>query len=142
MPKGWEQFGYPHVNDRGERMFFRITGNMPGRQDADKVWSEQYTCDLLGWGFTQSLVGRRVFYKFDAEGKARVVGVFAGGNWALSQSPTLHKEYVANWLARFEAAPGMAATEGDFCGVGSARVDEDTVELRVDKAIDDLASKL
>jgi hypothetical protein len=141
VPKGWEEFGFPAEKD-GQRMYFRVDGNMPGRQDAGKVWSEQYTSDLLSWGFTQSVVDRRVFYQFDDEGKALVVGVFVDDNWILNQSPKLFRAFQAKWSAKFDGAPDMAATEGEFCGVGSERVDENTVRLHVDKGVDDLGVKL
>ena len=142
VPTGWKEFGFPQYNEKGEQMVFRIVGNMPGVQNAGRVWSDKYTADLLAWGFQQSVVDRRLFYQFDDEGKALIVGVFVDDNWILSQSPSLYAKFQENWSTVYEGAPDMSDTEGEFCGVGSVRIDDETVELHVDKAIDDLADKL
>ena len=142
VPKGWEQFGYPEYNTRGERQFFEITGNMPGRQEAGAVWGEEYTAKLLAWGFRQSIVDRRVFFQFDDQGRALIVGVFVDDNWILSQSPELLQKFTDNWIAEYDGAPDMAATTNEFCGVGMVRKEDGSVELHVDGTIDALEASL
>ena len=142
VPAGWEQFGYPEHDEHNNRMFFKITGNMPGRQEAGAVWGEEYTAKLLAWGFQQSVVDRRVFYQFDEEGRALIVGVFVDDNWILSQSPQLLQEFTANWVAEYDGAPDMAATTNEFCGVGMERKEDGSIELHVDGTIDALAVSL
>ena len=142
IPKGWDEFGYKQHNERGERLFFRVDSNMPGRQEAGAVWEAEYTAKLKEWGFTQSIVDRRVFMQFDDDGLALVVGVFVDDNWILSQSPKLLAQFTERWMSEYDCAPDMAATKTEFCGVGMVRKDEDTVELHVDGTIDLLGESL
>jgi len=142
IPKGWDEFGYKQHNERGERLFFRVDSNMPGRQEAGAVWEAEYTAKLKEWGFTQSTVDRRVFMQFDDDGLALVVGVFVDDNWILSQSPKLLAQFTERWMSEYDCAPDMAATKTEFCGVGMVRKDEDTVELHVDGTIDLLGESL
>ena len=70
VPKGLDEFGFPQYNGRGERRLYFIRGNAPGRRDAGQIWGKVYTQFLIGEGFVQSAVDRRVFYLKSANGRA------------------------------------------------------------------------
>ena len=63
IPSGWEEFGYPQFNERGEKLYARLLKNMPGRREAGKIFGDFYRDKLLEWGFEEGIVDRRVFYK-------------------------------------------------------------------------------
>ena len=46
-------------------MVLRIDRNMPGLQKAGVMLAEEFTAFLLGFGFTQSIVDRHLFYLQD-----------------------------------------------------------------------------
>jgi len=142
VPAGWEEFGFAQFDERGDKQYFEVVGNMPGRQDAGRVWAKAYSEKLEQWGFKASIVDTRLFYKADSEGKLMLVGVFVDDNFMISQSPGLTAEFQANWRESYDEAPDMAATMLDFCGVGMEQMADGSVTLHVDKAIDNLAEKL
>ena len=37
IPEGWEEFGYPRFNERGEKLYARLLKIMPGRREARKA---------------------------------------------------------------------------------------------------------
>ena len=63
IPKGWEEFGYPQFNERGEKLYAQPLKNMPGRREAGKIFGDFYREKLLQWGFLEGVVDRRVFVK-------------------------------------------------------------------------------
>ena len=58
-------------------MLFQIAGNVPGLQNAGVMWAEEFTAFLLGFGFTQSAVDRRLFYLHDKTEFIFMAGTFA-----------------------------------------------------------------
>ena len=43
VPPGWEEFGFPTVDPvTREPNYFRVVGNVPGRQDAGVIWQDEY----------------------------------------------------------------------------------------------------
>jgi hypothetical protein len=60
VPTWLENFGpYPERNSDGTHSLLPITGNMPGRCDAGRIWQAKYDAFLLGYGFRQ-ITDRRV----------------------------------------------------------------------------------
>ena len=57
-------------------MALRVVGNVTGMQNAGVMWAEEFTRFLKGFGFTQSVVDRRLFFMFDEEGRALLLGAF------------------------------------------------------------------
>ena len=66
IPPGWAELCAKHglcfdERRRGELMILQIVGNLPGLQNAGVIWAEEFTSFLLGFGFKQSNVDRRLF---------------------------------------------------------------------------------
>ena len=60
---GWEEFGYPQFNERGDKLYARLLKNMPGRREAGKIFGDFNRDKLLGWDFEEGIADRRVFCK-------------------------------------------------------------------------------
>ena len=50
IPEGWEEFGYPRFNERGEKPYAGLLKNMPGRREAGEIFGDFYRDKTLGWG--------------------------------------------------------------------------------------------
>ena len=84
VPEGWDVFGYYARAADGSRNWFEVMGNVPGLRDAGRVWAADNDDFLLGEGFVQSVVDRRVFIKqlSSTPGeKLFVVGVYVDDYW-------------------------------------------------------------
>mmetsp|Transcript_33478 Transcript_33478/g.39336 ORF Transcript_33478/g.39336 Transcript_33478/m.39336 type:complete len:1893 (-) Transcript_33478:4554-10232(-) len=138
IPDEFSELGYRVRDEHGRRRYFKIVGNMPGRQDAGSIWYRTHRDFLFDQGFKQSVVDRCIFYQHDAHGGILIVGVYVDDTWRISTSPTLYSALNKAWNERFELAPDVAATEGDFCGGHIRRVDDKTVVLTCDRMYDDL----
>ena len=78
---GWAGLGAKHERcfdeyQRGEPMLLQVAGNVPGLQDADVMWAKEPTAFLLGFGFKQSIVDRRLFYLHGKMGIQLMAGTF------------------------------------------------------------------
>jgi hypothetical protein len=160
IPPGFEQFGYPPVDPvTGERMIFHITGNLPGIRDAGVIWDREYTGFLLSEGFTQSVVDRRVFFKFSPDapdkgakplpggGSIIVVGVVVDDSWFTSTNSKLLKDFMGRWSSRFKSSvDANPSLKSDFAGIHfETTVDNagrKTTTLSCDKSIDNLEKRM
>lgn len=43
IPPELEKYGFPQRDKHGNRNLLEITGNIPGRQEAGKIWGDEYT---------------------------------------------------------------------------------------------------
>ena len=59
-------------------MALQFFGNVPGLQNAGVIWAEMSTKILLGFGFAQSILDRRLFYLHDKPGFLLIAGTFVG----------------------------------------------------------------
>ena len=122
-PGDLAEFGYPRTSPTGQRMLIRVDGNMPGLRKAGAIWAREYNAFLIGkCGFSQSIVNRRIFFKFD-------------GKRAVCSS------WVCMWMTReYEAA---APEDGrTFCGVTYERVADGSLRVSCLNVISDLELKL
>jgi hypothetical protein len=160
IPPGFEKLGYPPIDPvTGERMVFYIPGNLPGIRDAGVIWDREYTGFLLSEGFTQSVVDRRVFYKFFPDppdkgalplpggGSIIVIGVVVDDSWFTSTNSRLLGEFMTRWGARFKSSiDATPSLKSDFAGIHfETTVDGDgkqTTTLSCGKSIDDLEKRL
>jgi hypothetical protein len=136
-----EEYGFPQYDENGQRNLLEITGNIPGRQEAGKIWGEEYTRFLTEeCGMIQSQVDRRLFYQQDEHGKFIITAVYVDDSWFISTSPSLRDEFSRKWHERYLTASDVEATEGEFCGVVIERKEDHSVVLRGEKLYNDLAA--
>ena len=74
-PHGWGDLGFPEFDNQGGRLHYEIVSNVPGRQDAGRIWMTRYDKFFATQGFSQSIVDRRVFFKRLEDDKIFVVCV-------------------------------------------------------------------
>ena len=77
-------------------MLLQVVGNVPGLQNAGVIWAEEFTAVLLGFGFTQSIVDRHLFYLHGETGLLPMAGTFVDDCKLVVQSQAM--------AAVFEAA--------------------------------------
>jgi hypothetical protein len=143
IPDELVPFGFPQYDKDGNRNLIRIIGNIPGRQEAGKIWGEEYTRFLTNeCGLIQSQVDRRLFYSHDENGKLFLVAVYVDDSWYISTSTLLETSFVTKWAAQYSTASDSSATEGEFCGIVIERKDDASVVLRGARLFDDLNAML
>jgi hypothetical protein len=57
-PAGWGELGFPEFDEFGGRLHYQVVSNVPGRQDAGRVWMTRYDKFFAAQGFSQSIVDR------------------------------------------------------------------------------------
>ena len=55
-------------------MILQVASNVPGMQNASVVWVKKFTAFRLEFGFTQSIVDRRLFNLHDKAGLLLMMG--------------------------------------------------------------------
>ena len=143
VPLGWEEFGFPMVDSvTGEPNYFRVVGNVPGRQDAGVIWQDEYDKLLFEQDFSQSVVDRRIFYKSIVKADGRdglfVIGVYVDDNWTHCECDVAWEAFYAKWSARFKPSLTNDLMGRDFCGVSYTDKDDGTVELSCEKLLNSL----
>ena len=71
---------------------------------------------ILGFGFTQSIVDRRLFYLHDKSGLLLMVGTFVGDCRLVVQSETIAAAFNEAWERKYRGPPDADATARDFLG--------------------------
>ena len=139
VPPGWDIFGYPEYDEVGKRNYFRVVGNVPGRQDAGVIWQDEYDGWLKGQGFSQSIVDRRVFYKailrVDGGTGLFVIGVFVDDNWIHCECTAEWEAFYQKWVKRFKPSLTNDMDGRDFCGVSYVDKPDGSVELSCEKLL-------
>jgi hypothetical protein len=142
IPDDFSELGYRPRDALGRRRYFKIVGNMPGRQDAGSIWFRTHRDFLLEHGFKQSVVDRCIFYQHEEAGGVLIVGVYVDDTWRISTAPALLQSLNDAWSSRFELAADVAATEGDFCGGHMRKVDDCTMVLSCERMYESLTKSL
>ena len=131
---GWEEFGYPQYNERGEKLCAQLLKNMPGRREAGKIFGDFYRNKLLGWNFKEGIVDRRVFYKLTPGPLPRRMGVLLGvhvdDNLCLVADRQVYAEFKAQWSKVFKSSqtaknPALVS----FAGLNFRRIDGSTISI-------------
>ena len=120
VPAAWDEFGYQQFDGNGARNWFEITGNVPGLRDAGRVWAADCDAFLLGEGFVQSIVDRRVFIRQLSPtpgDKLFVVGVYVDDYWTYCEDDAVWEDFYAKWSSRYTASATVAQAGSDFCGI-------------------------
>ena len=142
VPVGWSELGFPEVDENGDRLYYRILKNIPGRRDAGRIWAEHYDRFLLAQGFTQSIVELRLFYKHLPDGKIFIVGVYVDDNWTLCDDDAEWDRFLSDWRAAFVESSNVLEAENDFCGVRYDDKPDGSLELSCGKLLAELESML
>jgi hypothetical protein len=151
VPPGFEQFGYKEKGENGEKNYFAVTGNLPGRQDAGLIWQECNDEFLFGFGFEQSVVDTRCFFIHRGSGTI-IICIFVDDSFIWCSCDELWEEFYAAWSERFppseeglkgaRAAASMAVADLEFCGLTIERAADGLIRFSCGKLVVDLERKL
>jgi hypothetical protein len=141
VPMGWGAFGYDPVAEDGSRNWFEITGNVPGLRDAGRVWGADCDEFLLGEGFVQSIVDRRLFIKQlgpKPGDKLFVIGVYVDDYWTYCEDDEAYDRFFVKWSSRYTASSTVSEAGSDFCGTSYTSLPDGSLSLSCGKLLDSM----
>mmetsp|Transcript_4068 Transcript_4068/g.9683 ORF Transcript_4068/g.9683 Transcript_4068/m.9683 type:complete len:381 (-) Transcript_4068:53-1195(-) len=124
-------------------MILQVVGSVPGLQNAGVIWAEESTAFLLGFGLTQSIVDRRLFYLHGKSGLLLVVGTSVD-DCKLVQPETMAAAFNGAWKKKYRGPPDADATANDFLVPKYVRAtdgEKETLKIGCGKALVDLEEK-
>jgi len=120
--------GYVTRNPKGERMYLKITGNMPGRCDAGRIWQARFDKFLLGFGLRRLQSDLRVFTWASPLGVV-VIHDHVDDTRITTTSPEARRLFTTAWALEFgEPLPSEELSE-DFTGLRHHRVGPSMTEI-------------
>jgi hypothetical protein len=138
VPEGWSALGFPERDANGDKMYYRILKNIPGRRDAGRIWAEHYDRFLRKQGFSQSLVELRLFYKHLPGDKIFLIGVYVDDNWTVCDDDAAWASFHAAWKLEFDESSNVTEAVNDFCGVRYDDKPDGSLELSCGKLLREL----
>ena len=130
VPTWLEKFGpYPERNRDGSRNLLLITGNMPGRCDAGRIWQEKNDAFLLGYGFRQCITDRRVFVRKDEMLGTVVLHDHVDDSRITATTDRARSHFYHAWRAEFDSPPEPAELSENFTGLRHHRIDPYSIEM-------------
>jgi hypothetical protein len=100
----------------GSWNFLRITGNMPGRCDAGRIWQHRFDTFLLGFGLTQLLTDRRVWIKHSEAGRL-ILHDHVDDTRITATTAAVRLEFHSAWAAEFGETIVVRPLSEDFTGL-------------------------
>jgi len=126
-------------------MLWRVTGNVPGIQNAGVVWGDHFGGWLLSQGYVQSVVDRRLYYRRSDDHTLSIVCVYVDDNRMISTSSEERVAYLQAFDRAFpnSVAPGAleASVACDFSGVMYEKIGKGA-EARIEASCPRLHAKL
>jgi hypothetical protein len=124
---GLEKCGLKHMGlDSG--MYWQVTGNVPGIQNAGVVWGDHFGGWLLNQGYLQSVVDRRLYYRRDEDNALSIVCVYVDDNRMISTSSEVRTAYLHAFDKAFPNSDESGALEASvashFSGVMYEKIGE------------------
>jgi hypothetical protein len=108
--------GYSLRGPGGERMYLQITGNMPGRCDAGRIWQTRLDRFLLGFGMRRLNTDMRVF-TWNSPFGALIVHDHVDDTRITTTSAEARRMFTTAWALEFnEPLPSEELSE-DFTGL-------------------------
>ena len=150
VPPGFGQFGkYPEKDEHGRQNYFEVVGNLPGRQDAGRIWGECYDEFLLtelkekiGVAFKQSIVDRRIYYMVRGD-EYIFTGIYVDDNLFVHSGGALWDEFEKAWSERFrEPANAPTTALDEFCGLLMEDLDDGSTAVSAPHVMQSLADAL
>ena len=104
VPYWLADFGpYPERNADGSRNLLRITGNMPGRCDAGRIWQARFDIFLRRYGLRQLISDPRVWVISNVTGTLIVHDHV--DSRLTSTSSAIRTHFYTAWAAEFSSPP-------------------------------------
>ena len=126
----WLSDLFPHYPQRGSggMNFLRVTGNMPGRCDAGRIWQQRFDEFLRGYGLTQLLTDRRVWTRHDTHGSL-IVHDHVDDSRLTATTPQARLNFHTAWAQHFNEQIEIRPLAEDFTGLRHTRVDAFTTAI-------------
>jgi hypothetical protein len=123
VPPGFAHFGFPETDKQGRPMYFEIVGNLPGRQDAGRIWGgcyDKFLCkelkELIGVGFRPSVVDPRIYMLVRGH-EYVLTAIYVDDNLFVHSGGALWDEFEAAWSKRFKEPVNASESLDEFCGL-------------------------
>ena len=107
---------YPLRGRSGSTNFLLVTGNMPGRCDAGRIWQRRFDEFLVGYGLTQLYVDRRVWTGHSERG-ALIVHDHVDDSRITSTTTPARVHFHAAWALAFGETIVARELSEDFTGL-------------------------
>ena len=129
VPYWLQDFGpYPERNADGTRNLLRITGNMPGRCDAGRIWQARFDIFLKRYGLRQMVTDPRVWVVQNHMG-ALIVHDHVDDSRMTATTPVIRSHFYVAWAAEFNSPPEPTELSENFTGIRHHRVGPRTIEM-------------
>jgi hypothetical protein len=129
VPYWLHDFGpYPEKNPNGSRNLLRITGNMPGRCDAGRIWQARFDIFLRSYGLRQLITDPRIWVDRTARGTL-IVHDHVDDSRLTSTTDAARSHFYRAWAAEFNSPPEPAELSENFTGLRHQRVGPFTIAI-------------
>ena len=118
----------PERTHNGRRNLLLITGNMPGRCDAGRIWQKRFDLFLRGYGLRQCVTDLRVWSLRSMRG-VLVIHDHVDDSRLTSTTPEARSHFYLAWAAEFNSPPESAELSENFTGLRHRRIDARSVEI-------------
>ena len=115
-------------------MFLQITGNMPGRCDAGRIWQTRFDSFLLGFGLRKLHTDRRVFTWSSPHG-AVIVHDHVDDTRITTSSPEARRLFTAAWALEFNEPLPTEELSEDFTGLRHHQISATRTEISCEGVI-------
>jgi len=124
---------YPLRGPRGTN-FLLVTGNMPGRCDAGRIWQARLDTFLRGFGMAQAETDRRVWTLHGPEGSL-IVHDHVDDSRITATTPAARLRFHTAWALEFKEKITTRALSEDFTGLRHVRIDSLTTAISCEGVI-------
>ena len=124
---------YPLRGSRGTN-FLIISGNMPGRCDAGRIWQARLDTFLRGYGMRQAETDRRVWTLHTTDGSL-IVHDHVDDSRITATTPAARMAFHSAWAAEFRETITTRALSEDFTGLRHTRIDALTTSVSCEGVI-------
>ena len=112
---------YPLRARGGGLHLLLVTGNMPGRCDAGRIWQRRFDTFLLGYGLTQLLTDRRVFIGHSERGSL-IIHDHVDDSRITSTTVAARDHFHLAWANEFGESIEVKPPSEDFTGLRHTRL--------------------
>jgi hypothetical protein len=140
-PPWLSHFGpYPATDKHGRKRLLLITGNMPGRKDAGRIWQHRFDKFLTSWGLRQLVTDRRVWIRRTPDG-ILILHDHVDDTRMTWTGYTIGSLFYVAWAIEFNSPPEPEELSEDFTGLRHQRLDQwrtEILSLGVIKSLEEL----
>ena len=142
VPSWLAEFGpYPERTSTGRRNLLLITGNMPGRCDAGRIWQARFDIFLRAYGLRQLVTDLRIWVLKSVRG-ILLIHDHVDDSRLTTTTPEARSHFYLAWAVEFNSPPEPLELSENFTGLRHHRVGTRGVEISCLGVIKSLAELL